>query len=66
MRPHANDSSNGRTRAKEEQVAALLESVGALESLLDVLATKVDDFDTRLGKAEVRLEEIAKISAQHD
>jgi len=58
------DRSNTPTLAKEEIVGALLESVCALESLLDVLATKADDLDRRLGKAEVRLEEVTKIIAK--
>jgi hypothetical protein len=44
-------------RAAPER-AAVLESLGALESLLDALTAKVDDLDRRLCEAESRLEKI--------
>ena len=53
---------NKRPTLQEQQVvpapeiAAVLESLGALESLLDALTAKVDDLDRRLCVAESRLE----------
>ena len=43
---------------QEQQLVAALKSVRALEDLLDALTTKVEEFDTRLCKAESRLENI--------
>ncbi len=40
------------------EIAAVLESLGTLESLLDALTVKVDDLDRRLCEAESRLEKI--------
>jgi predicted nucleic acid-binding Zn-ribbon protein len=40
------------------EIAAVHESLGALESLLDALTVKVDDLDRRLCEAESRLEKI--------
>ena len=47
----------GRNQGGE--VLPALESLGALEDMVDALVAKVDYLDKRLGKAEVRLEEIA-------
>ena len=53
---------NKRPTLQEQQVvpapeiAAVLESLGALESLLDALTAKVDDLERRLCVAESRLE----------
>jgi predicted nucleic acid-binding Zn-ribbon protein len=41
-----------------QELAAVHESLGALESLLDALTVKVDDLDRRLCEAESRLEKI--------
>jgi hypothetical protein len=51
--------SSDRLTLQNGEVVAALESVRALESLLDALAAKVDDLEKRLGEAEERLEEIA-------
>ena len=59
------DNSNRPTLAKEEVVSAL-RSVRALEGFLDMLTTKIDYLDRRLGKTEERLQEIAKIVAEQD
>ena len=40
------------------EIAAVLESLGALESLLDALTAKADDLDRRICVAESRLEKI--------
>jgi hypothetical protein len=40
------------------EIAAVHESLGALESLLDALTVKVDDLDRRLCEAESHLEKI--------
>ena len=48
---------------QEQQLVAALKSVSALEHLLDALTAKVEEFDTRLRKAESRLE---KIVAERD
>ena len=44
---------------QDGEVLPALESLGALEDMVDALVAKVDYLDKRLGKAEARLEEIA-------
>jgi hypothetical protein len=56
--------SSDRLTLQNGEVVAALESVRALESLLDALAAKVDDLEKRLGEAEERLEEIAIVYEQ--
>jgi hypothetical protein len=43
---------------QDGEVLPVLESLGALEEMVDALVAKVDYLDGRLGKAEARLEEI--------
>jgi DNA anti-recombination protein RmuC len=53
-----------RPTHQNAQVVAVLESVRALESVLDAMAANVDALERHLDKAEERLEEIAKICEQ--
>jgi hypothetical protein len=48
---------SNRPRLQEQEVVAALESLRALDSLVDALAAKVDDFDRRIAVVESRLEE---------
>jgi hypothetical protein len=46
------------TTLQEQDLVAALESLSALEDLLDALTPKIKEFDTRLCEAESRLENI--------
>ena len=59
------ESSNGSTLQNIEMFATL-ESLRALESLLDALDAKVDALEMRLGETEERLQEIAERVGKQD